>query len=182
MEKTMHQFPYKKTANFFEIKKRIFIGFGSWRFFHVWSSRTARFELLFLLIIGCFLPSSCIAAPNSADTSEGLRYEELNAGSGLTAKIDDIVTIQMVGWLDNGGLMGSQFINTYDFGQPISFKLGTDRVMQAWNRSVTGMKVGGKRRVFVPAKLGYGAQGVENLVPPDADLIFEIELLEVKRK
>jgi FKBP-type peptidyl-prolyl cis-trans isomerase len=134
------------------------------------------------LIIGCCLPASCIAAPNSADTSEGLRYEELNAGSGLTAKIDDIVTIQMIGWLDDGGLMGSQFINTYDFGQPISFKLGTERVMQAWNRAVTGIKVGGKRRVFVPAKLGYGTQGVENLVPPDADLIFEIELLEVKGK
>ena len=91
-----------------------------------------------------------------------------------------IVVVHLIGWLDDNGAKGSNFISTYDRGKPLSFKLGTDKVMKAWSEGVRGMKTGGRRRLLVPSKLGYGERGVAEIVPPNADLVFDVELLEVR--
>ena len=110
----------------------------------------------------------------------GLRYLDVETGSGAIAETGMIVVVHLIGWLDNNGAKGSKFISTYDRGKPVSFKLGTDKVMKAWSTGVRGMKTGGKRRLMVPSNLGYGEKGVADIVPPNAKLIFDIELLEVR--
>ncbi len=115
-----------------------------------------------------------IASPQS-----GLEVEDQRPGSGATATIGAIVTIHFTGWINEGGKKGIEFISTYKLGKPMSFKLGTDYVMKALNEGVRGMQVGGKRRVMVPAKLGYGTKGVGEVVPPNANLIIEVELIVV---
>ena len=112
-----------------------------------------------------------LAQQNFIVMDSGLRY---------LAETGKIVVVHLIGWLDDNGTKGSKFISTYDRGKPVSFKLGTDKVMKAWNEGVRGMKTGGKRRLLVPAKLGYGKKGVAEIVPPNADLVFDVELLEVR--
>ena len=110
----------------------------------------------------------------------GLRYLDLETGRGSIADTGKIVKVHLIGWLDDNGTKGMKLISTYDRGKPVSFKLGTDRVMKAWSEGVRGMKTGGRRRLLVPSKLGYGEKGVAKIVPPKADLIFDVELLEVR--
>ena len=110
----------------------------------------------------------------------GLRYLDLEKGIGAIAEPGKIVVVHLIGWLDDNGAKGLKFTSTYDRGKPVSFKLGTDKVMQAWSEGVRGMKTGGKRRLLVPSKLGYGEKGVAEIVPPHADLIFDVELLKVR--
>ena len=110
----------------------------------------------------------------------GLRYLDVETGSGAIADTGMIVVVHLIGWLDDNGAKGSKLISTYDRGKPVSFKLGTDKVMKAWSEGVRGMKTGGKRRLLVPSKLGYGEKGVAGIVPPKADLVFDVELLEVR--
>jgi len=110
----------------------------------------------------------------------GLRYLDVETGSGAIAETGMIVVVHLIGWLDDNGAKGSNFISTYDRGKPLSFKLGTDKVMKAWSEGVRGMKTGGRRRLLVPSKLGYGERGVAEIVPPNADLVFDVELLEVR--
>ena len=110
----------------------------------------------------------------------GLRYLDVETGSGAIAETGMIVVVHLIGWLDDTGAKGMKFISTYDRGKPASFKLGTDKVLKAWSEGVRGMNTGGKRRLLVPSKLGYGEKGVDDIVPPNADLIFDVELLEVR--
>lgn len=88
--------------------------------------------------------------------------------------------IHLTGWLNNNGRKGAEFISSRDLKKTISFKLGTRKVMQAWNIGVAGMKVGGKRRLVVPSELGYGNKRIDDVIPPNASLILEVELLDVK--
>jgi FKBP-type peptidyl-prolyl cis-trans isomerase len=110
----------------------------------------------------------------------GLKYQDLEVGTGATAEVGKVVVVHLTGWLDDNGRKGEEFFSSYDRGKPVSFKLGTGNVMQGWNEGVAGMKVGGRRRLMIPANLGYGAKGAGDIVPPDADLIFDIALLDVK--
>ena len=112
-------------------------------------------------------------------TDSGLDYQDLRIGTGATAKVGSIVVIHIIGWLDDNGQKGKEFIRSHDSGKPVSFKLGTQKVMQGWNLGIAGMKGGGKRRLMVPSELGYGKKRV-GVVPPNTDLIFEVELLEVR--
>ena len=98
---------------------------------------------------------------------------------GAVAGLDSVVAIHVTGWLNDNGQKGSKFISSYDRGKPVVFKVGTERVMKAWSMGVLGMQAGGKRRLFVPPDLGYGEKSVGKIVPPNAELIFDIELLEV---
>ncbi|MGD9384303.1 MAG: FKBP-type peptidyl-prolyl cis-trans isomerase [Desulfobacterales bacterium] len=113
-------------------------------------------------------------------THSGLKYQDLKIGAEATAEVGNIVVIHIIGWLDDNGQKGMEFIDSHDRGMPVSFKLGTEKVMQGWNLGVAGMKVGGKRRLMIPSELGYGAKKAAEVVPPNADLICEVELLEVK--
>jgi peptidylprolyl isomerase len=114
------------------------------------------------------------------DKKSGLKYEDVKIGTGDIAEVDKIAVIHFSGWINDNGKKGSHFFSSRNRGETISFKLGTDKVIKGWNIGITGMKVGGKRTLFIPSKLAYGAEGAGGVIPPNASLIFEIELIEVK--
>ena len=109
-------------------------------------------------------------------TDSGLQFTDLEVGTGAEASAGQTVVVLYRGTLEDG----SQFDASYDRGQPFSFPLGAGRVIKGWDEGVQGMKVGGKRKLVIPPDLGYGARGAGGVIPPNATLIFEVELLEVK--
>jgi len=122
-----------------------------------------------------------VAADGFLMTPQGARYQELKTGTGEGAEPGDVVTMHFIGWLDDDGRQGKELYNTRREGNPVSFVVGTDRVMPGWSDGVTGMKPGGKRLLLLPPALGYGARGVQDLVPPDAGLMFMIDLIAVEK-
>lgn len=110
-------------------------------------------------------------------TNSGLEYEDLKDGTGDEAKAGDTVEVHYTGTLKSNG---KKFDSSLDRGQPFSFKLGAGRVIKGWDEGVAGMKVGGKRKLTIPAKLAYGDRGAGGVIPPGADLVFEVELLKIK--
>jgi peptidylprolyl isomerase len=113
-------------------------------------------------------------------TGSGLKYQDTKVGTGDEAKKGKKVSVHYTGWLDDKGKKGKKFDSSLDRGQTFAFDLGQGRVIKGWDEGVAGMKVGGKRVLMIPAKLGYGARGAGNVIPPNADLIFEVELLKVE--
>lgn len=106
---------------------------------------------------------------------KGFKIEDLKKGSGKEAKRGDTVTVNYKGTLTDGTV----FDSSYDRGQPFTTQIGVGQVIQGWDTGIPGMKVGGKRKLTIPAELGYGSQGAGK-IPPNATLIFEVELLDVK--
>jgi FKBP-type peptidyl-prolyl cis-trans isomerase FkpA len=113
---------------------------------------------------------------NLTTTSTGLQYKDVIVGSGAEAKPGDTVSVHYTGWLTNG----TKFDSSVDRGQPFSFTLGQGRVIAGWDEGVAGMKEGGKRVLVIPSNLGYGTSGAGNVIPPNATLIFEVELLGIQ--
>ncbi len=109
----------------------------------------------------------------------GLKYTDTNVGTGAEAKRGDKVTVHYTGWLYNNGEKGKKFDSSVDRGEPFSFPLGGGQVIPGWDQGVAGMKVGGKRTLIIPANLGYGARGAGGVIPPNATLMFDVELLKV---
>lgn len=130
-------------------------------------------------LLGIFLFMTTVNAEVITTTS-GLRYDDAKIGSGTEAVDGKTVDVHYTGWLDEQGKKGKKFDSSVDRGDPFSFPLGAGRVIKGWDEGVAGMKVGGKRTLMIPAKLGYGSRGAGGVIPPNADLIFEVELLEVK--
>jgi FKBP-type peptidyl-prolyl cis-trans isomerase FkpA len=108
-------------------------------------------------------------------TDSGLKYEDLVVGDGAAAASGQTVTVHYTGWLTDG----RKFDSSLDRKQPFSFALGKGRVIRGWDEGVAGMQVGGRRRLTIPPQLGYGAQGAGGVIPPNATLVFEVELLDV---
>lgn len=108
-------------------------------------------------------------------TSSGLQFQDLVVGSGQEAKAGDQVEVNYTGWLENG----TKFDSSYDRGKPYPFVLGQGNVIPGWDEGVAGMKAGGKRKLVIPPNLGYGPQGRGNVIPPNATLTFEVELVSV---
>ncbi len=111
-------------------------------------------------------------------TKSGLQYIDLKEGTGETAKAGDVVEVHYTGWLKDG----KKFDSSKDRGKPFSFKLGAGNVIRGWDEGVAGMKVGGKRKLIIPPNLGYGERGAGGVIPPNAELTFEVELLGIKQK
>jgi len=113
-------------------------------------------------------------------TASGLEYEDTTVGEGAEAKAGDHVSVHYTGWLRNAdGSAGAKFDSSRDRNEPFEFPLGAGHVIQGWDQGVQGMKVGGTRRLIIPAALGYGARGAGGVIPPNATLIFDVELLGV---
>jgi FKBP-type peptidyl-prolyl cis-trans isomerase FkpA len=107
-------------------------------------------------------------------TASGLIIEDQSEGSGAEAQPGQHVTVHYTGWLTNG----SKFDSSRDRDEPFSFPLGGRRVIAGWDEGVAGMKIGGKRKLTIPPQLGYGERGAGGVIPPNATLVFEVELLE----
>ena len=111
-------------------------------------------------------------------TDSGLKYQDLKAGAGTLAAKGKKVSVHYTGWLAKGG---KKFDSSVDRNEAFEFDLGAGRVIKGWDEGVAGMKVGGKRRLLIPSKLGYGKKGAgRGLIPADADLVFDVELLKVE--
>ncbi len=113
-------------------------------------------------------------------TDSGLQYEDTVVGDGAEAKAGQNVSVHYTGWLRNDdGSTGAKFDSSKDRNQPFEFGLGGGQVIRGWDEGVQGMKVGGSRRLTIPASLGYGARGAGGVIPPNATLIFDVDLLGV---
>jgi FKBP-type peptidyl-prolyl cis-trans isomerase FkpA len=112
-------------------------------------------------------------------TASGLQFEDTTEGDGATAVAGNFVSVHYTGWLYENGVAGSKFDSSKDRGQPFQFSLGGGQVIRGWDEGVAGMKVGGTRRLVIPASLGYGARGAGGVIPPNATLLFEVDLLGV---
>jgi FKBP-type peptidyl-prolyl cis-trans isomerase FkpA len=112
-------------------------------------------------------------------TSSGLQYEDTVTGNGAEARAGQQVKVHYTGWLYNDGVQGAKFDSSKDRNDPFEFPLGAGMVIRGWDEGVQGMKVGGTRRLVIPPQLGYGARGAGGVIPPNATLLFEVELLAV---
>ena len=112
-------------------------------------------------------------------TASGLQYEDTVTGSGAAAAAGQQVSVHYTGWLYNDGVKGAKFDSSKDRGDPFRFGLGAGQVIKGWDEGVQGMKVGGTRLLVIPAALGYGARGAGGVIPPNATLMFEVDLLGV---
>jgi FKBP-type peptidyl-prolyl cis-trans isomerase len=142
-------------------------------------TKLLRNTLLILML--ALLAVTTIADPMQT-TPAGARYRDLQPGTGAVAAPGDIATIHFTGWLDDNGSKGREFYNSRREDTPVSFVIGTDRVMPGWNDGIVGMQPGGKRLLFLPPALGYGARGVQDIVPANASLILIIELLDLEKR
>jgi FKBP-type peptidyl-prolyl cis-trans isomerase len=114
------------------------------------------------------------------ELANGLKYTDTTVGTGTEATPGHKVSVHYTGWLDQNGAKGKKFDSSVDRGQPFSFALGARQVIAGWDLGVSGMKVGGKRTLTIPPDLGYGARGAGGVIPPNATLIFDVELLGVQ--
>ena len=112
-------------------------------------------------------------------TASGLQYDDTVVGSGKRAEAGRNVSVHYTGWLYDDGKKGAKFDSSKDRNDPFVFPLGAGHVIRGWDEGVQGMKVGGTRRLVIPAELGYGARGAGGVIPPNATLLFEVELLAV---
>ena len=119
-------------------------------------------------------PTKVTGAPTK--TPSGLEYWDIKAGTGPVAQSGQKVKVHYTGWLTDG----KKFDSSVDRGQPFEFMLGAGQVIKGWDQGVAGMKVGGKRQLKIPPDLGYGASGAGGVIPPNATLIFDVELLGVQ--
>jgi FKBP-type peptidyl-prolyl cis-trans isomerase FkpA len=119
---------------------------------------------------------SSSSAGQTVTTASGLQYQDLAVGTGQEAKTGDTVSVNYTGWLADG----TKFDSSLDRGQPFQFTLGQGMVIKGWDEGVAGMKVGGKRKLIIPPDLAYGSAGYAGVIPPNATLTFEVDLLSIK--
>jgi peptidylprolyl isomerase len=145
-----------------------------------------------LVLVAFFACAAVAIAPGdntaTAQTSakpvtlpSGLQVIDTVAGTGASPKNGEICVMHYTGWLYENGQKGKKFDSSVDRGQPFEFPVGVGRVIKGWDEGVSTMKVGGKRTLIIPASLGYGARGAGGVIPPNATLIFDVELLSIKR-
>ena len=131
------------------------------------------------VLIVAVIFTAALAAKGRITKAEGLQYEVIKAGNGKVAQVGQRVQVHYTGWLNEGGKKGKKFDSSVDRRKPFVFGLGQGMVIRGWDEGVAGMKVGEKRTLFIPADMGYGARGAGGVIPPNADLIFDVELLGI---
>lgn len=148
--------------------------------------KSASFLAVFALLAAAFAAASlpnitaAKAAGETMTTQSGLQIIDAEVGTGAAPKTGQICVMHYTGWLYENGEKGAKFDSSKDRGQPFEFPLGVGRVIGGWDEGVATMQVGGKRTLIIPPELGYGARGAGGVIPPNATLIFEVELLDVK--
>lgn len=113
-------------------------------------------------------------------TPSGLQYTDTQEGSGDSPKTGQTCVMHYTGWLYQNGAKGAKFDSSLDRGRPFEFSIGVGQVIKGWDEGVANMKVGGKRTLIIPPELGYGARGAGGVIPPNATLMFDVELLGIK--
>ena len=137
--------------------------------------------VLALAILAVFAPAGRSDAANQViEMPDGLKYTDTKSGDGTTAKAGNKVSVHYTGWLSDNGAKGKKFDSSVDRNEPFVFDVGVGQVIKGWDEGVGTMKVGGKRQLHVPPELGYGARGAAGVIPPNATLIFDVELLGVE--
>lgn len=151
------------------------------------SGASALFSTLaaLLLAVGFFvmapnMGTAFAAGQKMTTTASGLQYTDTVEGTGESPQKGQICVMHYTGWLYENGQKGAKFDSSVDRGQPFEFPIGTGRVIGGWDEGVASMKVGGKRTLIIPPSLGYGARGAGGVIPPNATLLFEVELLGTK--
>ncbi|BAY15475.1 FKBP-type peptidylprolyl isomerase [Nostoc sp. HK-01] len=122
------------------------------------------------------IANNTMSDKNVVTTSSGLKYVEIKEGTGATPQSGQTVVVHYTGTLEDG----TQFDSSRDRGRPFSFQIGVGQVIKGWDEGLSTMKVGGQRELIIPAELGYGSRGAGGVIPPNATLIFDVELLDVK--
>jgi peptidylprolyl isomerase len=123
---------------------------------------------------------AALAQETAVTTPSGLKIVDTKPGEGASPKTGQTCVMHYTGWLYENGQKGAKFDSSLDRGDPFEFPIGTGRVIKGWDEGVASMKVGGKRTLIIPPELGYGARGAGGVIPPNATLIFDVELLGVR--
>jgi peptidylprolyl isomerase len=117
---------------------------------------------------------------SATTTASGLKFTDSTPGTGASPQPGQTCVMHYTGWLYENGVKGAKFDSSLDRGQPFEFPIGKGRVIKGWDEGVASMKIGGKRTLIIPPDLGYGARGAGGVIPPNATLMFDVELLGVK--
>src|SRR5213082_723314 len=133
-----------------------------------------------LLAAGATTPAAAQTPGSTMTTASGLNIQDTKAGTGASPKTGQTCVMHYTGWLYQNGAKGQKFDSSVDRGEPFEFPIGQKRVIAGWDEGVASMKVGGKRTLIIPPALGYGARGAGAAIPPNATLMFDVELLAVK--
>ncbi len=134
------------------------------------------FWVVFVIALFITPLSAQSAEGQETTTASGLKYVDIKEGTGPKPKKGQNVLVHYTGWLKDG----TKFDSSVDRNQPFPFRVGVGQVIRGWDEGVITMKVGGKRRLIIPPKLGYGARGAGGVIPPNATLVFEVELLDLR--
>jgi len=129
---------------------------------------------------GAVAPAAAAETGKTITTPSGLKITDTKVGTGAEPKTGQTAVVHYSGWLYENGVKGQKFDSSLDRGEPFAFAVGLGQVIAGWDEGVATMKVGGKRTLIIPPELGYGAQGAGGVIPPNATLIFDVELLDVK--
>ena len=133
-----------------------------------------------VLADAAFTAATAQGAAKPVTTPSGLQIIDTKVGTGASPKAGQTCVMHYTGWLYENGAKGKKFDSSVDRGEPFEFPIGQRRVIAGWDEGVATMKVGGKRTLIIPPELGYGARGAGGVIPPNATLIFDVELLDVK--
>ena len=139
-----------------------------------------RVLLALVLFAAAATPASAQTQGKTMTTASGLQITDTKVGTGAQPQTGQTCVMHYTGWLYDNGTKGAKFDSSLDRGEPFEFAIGQGQVIKGWDEGVATMKVGGKRTLIIPPQLGYGARGAGGVIPPNATLIFDVELLGVK--
>ncbi len=139
-----------------------------------------RVLLALVLFAAAATQASAQTQGKTMTTASGLQITDTKVGTGAQPQTGQTCVMHYTGWLYNNGAKGAKFDSSLDRGEPFEFAIGQGQVIKGWDEGVATMKVGGKRTLIIPPQLGYGARGAGGVIPPNATLIFDVELLGVK--